>query len=103
MLIPRTKLLLSRQGTSQMVPILYVKWMWIWCWGCYRIYLAVPMPETHKSLYGQLSLWLLGYAGAYANSNPDNFHLCRFFYGSDEAQCAAWDRYLAALSNGDGT
>lgn len=76
----------------------YFAWMWFWCWLCFRIYLAIPTPRTHESLYGKLALWLLGYAGAYAHSNLSNFHLCRFFYGSDEAQCAAWDRYLSAIT-----
>lgn len=39
---------------------------WFWCWLCYRAYLALPMPDTHKSLYGRFSLWILGFAGFYA-------------------------------------
>ncbi len=41
---------------------------WFWCWLCFRVYIALPMPRTHKSLYGRFSLWILGYAGYYAHS-----------------------------------
>lgn len=82
-----------------MPPVFYVKWMWLWCWACYRAYLVLPSAFSHGTLYRKFSFWLLGYAGAYAHSEPGNFHLCRFFYGSDEAQSAAWDRYVSELSS----
>jgi hypothetical protein len=41
---------------------------WFWCWLCFRTYLALPMPRTHKSVYGRLSLWILGFAGFYAHT-----------------------------------
>lgn len=40
---------------------------WFWCWLCYRAYLALPLPMTHRSTYGKFSLWLLGFAGFYAH------------------------------------
>lgn len=40
---------------------------WFWCWLCFRLYLALPLPMTHRSLYGKFSLWILGYAGFYAH------------------------------------
>jgi hypothetical protein len=39
---------------------------WFWCWLCYRAYLALPMPATHRSPYGRFSLWISGYAYFYA-------------------------------------
>lgn len=39
---------------------------WFWCWLCYRTYLALPTPATHKSFYGRFCLWILGFAGFYA-------------------------------------
>lgn len=41
---------------------------WIWCWACYKLYLALPPTRTHKSLSGRFQLWLLGYGGAYGYS-----------------------------------
>jgi len=76
---------------------LYHRWMWFWCWACYRAYLVLPSAFEHGTLYRKFSFWLLGYAGAYAHSDPDNFYLCRFFYRSD-AECeAAWDLHIAQL------
>ena len=41
---------------------------WIWCWLCFRAYLALPLPRTHESMYGRFSLWILAFAGYYAYS-----------------------------------
>lgn len=67
-----------------------------WCWLCYRAYLTLPMSGSHESLYGRFSLWLLGFAGAYAHSDRDTFPLCLFFYRSKEEQSVAWDAFLAS-------
>lgn len=77
-----------------MVPVLHVKFMWLWCWFCYRAYMASPVAHDLHTRFGRLQMWLIGYAGAYAYSSELDFHLCRFFYGSDEAFNAAWDRHL---------
>lgn len=65
---------------------MYERWMWIWCKACFKVYLALPLPATHKSLYGRFSLWLLGYAGAYAHSTRENFHQCSFFDKAEESR-----------------
>lgn len=39
---------------------------WVWCIIAYRVWLWLPLPRTHQSPYGRFTLWLLGYAGAYA-------------------------------------
>lgn len=75
---------------------LYFRWMWLWCWTCYRLYMAIPPASTHASRYGRFNMWLLGYAGAYAHSDLNTFHLCDFFYRTREEQSAAWDRHLSA-------
>jgi hypothetical protein len=80
---------------------LYFRWMWFWCWACYRAYLALPAASSHNTRYGRALMWLLGYAGAYAHSDPSNFHLCSFFYRTDAEQSAAWDRHLSAMSQAD--
>lgn len=41
---------------------------WIWCRIAFHLYLWLPMAASHKSLYGRLTLWLLGFAGAYAHT-----------------------------------
>lgn len=81
---------------------LYFRAMWIWCRLCYHLYMWLPASRTHKSLYGQFTFWLLGYAGAYAHSDLSSFHLCDFFYRNRADQSAAWDRYLAGLTPADG-
>lgn len=81
---------------------IYFRWMWFWCWACYRAYLALPTPSSHSTRYGHFQMWLLGYAGAYAHSNLSNFHLCDFFYRTEEEQCAAWDRHLSVPRPQDG-
>lgn len=58
---------------------IYHHWMWIWCWACYRAYMALPAAESHDSRYGRFMMGRLGYAGAYAHSDKSNFHLCSFF------------------------
>ena len=70
-------------------------WMRFWCWLCFRTYLALPIANDLKSRYGRLTMWLLGYAGAYAHSNRETFHLCSFFYRTKAEQDAAWDEYLS--------
>lgn len=74
---------------------IYFEWMWFWCWACYRIYTAIPAPDIHASHYGRFNMWLLGYAGAYANSSRADFHLCNFFYRNDAEQKLAWETHLA--------
>jgi len=74
--------------------------MRFWCWLCFHSYMMLPMARSHKSLYGRAMGWVLGWAGAYAHSDRSNFHLCRFFYKSDEEQSAAWDRHSAAEMEG---
>lgn len=74
---------------------LYFRWMWFWCWACYRAYLALPMPDLHSTIYGRVNLWILGWAGAYAHSTLNDFHLARFFYRSDAEQAVAWEKHLA--------
>lgn len=71
--------------------------MRFWCWTCYRVYMAIPAPDSHASRYGQFNMWLLGYAGAYAHSDLSDFHLCNFFYRTKGDQSAAWERHIAAL------
>ena len=39
---------------------------WVWCWLCFKSYMALPVSRAHRSLYGRFTLWLLGYAGYYA-------------------------------------
>ena len=85
-----------------MVSRLYFRWMWFWCWACYRLYLALPSHYQRSGFYRGFSLWLLGYAGSYAHSTLADFHLCNFFYRTEAEQCAAWDRYLATLPPADG-
>jgi hypothetical protein len=72
---------------------LYFEWMWLWCWACYRAYMALPIPRP-DTRYDRFLMWLLGYAGAYAESSRADFHLCSFFYRSKAEHVAAWDRYL---------
>lgn len=63
--------------------------MWFWCWLCFKAYILLPVSGSHKTTYGLLMLWVLGYAGAYAHCTRKNFHLCRFFFRSDEEWRAA--------------
>lgn len=77
---------------------LYFEWMWLWCWSCYRAYMALPPAASHQSRWGRFQIWLLGYAGGYAHSTRADFHLCSFFYRSKAEQSAAWDRHLGVKS-----
>ena len=76
---------------------LYFRWMWFWCWLCYRAYMVLPVADSHHTRYGRFTLWLLGYAGCYAHSTIEDFHLCNFFYRTEAEQDAAWVRHLSAL------
>lgn len=81
----------------------YHHFMWFWCWACFRAYLTLPMPATHKSRYGRFNLWLLGFAGGYAHSTRADFHLCIWFHPNEEAQAAAWEAHSDAVASQDGS
>lgn len=74
---------------------LYFRWMWFWCWLCYRAYLALPIARNHQTRYGRFTLWLLGYGGSYAHSDLSSFHLCSYFHNSKEEQDAAWECFIS--------
>lgn len=65
---------------------LYHRWMWFWCWLCYRAYMALPMPYSHHTRYGRFNMWLLGYAGCYAHCDTrESFGECSFFRSSQRS------------------
>jgi hypothetical protein len=68
--------------------------MWIWCWLCFKAYMALPVAGSNKSRYGRCNLWLLSYAGCYANSDRATFPLCRFFFRSNAEQSESWDEFV---------
>src|SRR5258708_36363927 len=76
---------------------LYFRWMWFWCWLCYRAYMVLPVADSHHTRYGRFTLWLLGYADCYAHSPIEDFQLCNFFYRPQPEQDAACARHVAAL------
>lgn len=74
--------------------------MRFWCWLCYRAYMLSPVASSHGTRYGRFMMWVLGYAGAYAHSTPDDFYLCNFFYRTKAEQSEAWDRHLKFVGRG---
>lgn len=91
---------------QQLIPqqgewTIYHHFMWFWCRSCFRVYMVLPLAKSHRSIYGAFMLWLLGYAGAYANTSRTTFYLCRFFYRSDVDHQMAWARH-SSLARGTG-